>query len=404
LTCYVLDWFSRAVIREEYTKHIPFQPGGYSVNMHTLATLPDDVLILICRYVLLQDIFHLRQTSRRLAAFVLSNDIYISQSVARNTFPDFNRLLRVPESGTHDFSWLKSLVPKFFAAFLVDKLREVYPDRFYDRYGIPAESEWGDGPRARVETGLRVFKQLSDISQDVYKLPDSCVPRRPRRPVKERVSRAVRLGYRSVSNGALDLVERRETLVSQRRLVYLNDLDRQDIVDYIFMFTILLPAFKSNYDGAGFRYAHNISIKYDGPSIFDWGKDDGKRLSQGNSWVNSFLLNQGPMLFWHQWYNRKEEYEVKDVILRAWSERSSERIRIERDAASSVEEALTSLSGRESVSYCFCEETLEPFVPYLKHTIPHLRSSPFIPVKEVMEDIPYWINFRTQDRPDFLLP
>jgi hypothetical protein len=360
--------------------------------MHTLATLPDDVLILICQYITLQDIFHLRQTARRLAAFVLSNDIYISLSVARNTFPDAGLLLRVPESGTHDFSWLKSLVPKFFAAVVVDKFREACPEQFPGIYGIPAESEWGDGPRARVETGWRVLKQLSNISQEVYKLPDFRVPRRP---LKERASRAIKLRHRSISDGALDLVERRERLLSQRRLVYLNDLDRQDIVDYVFMFTILLQAFKTNYDGCGFRYAHGMKNTYDGPHIFDWGGDTGKRMYKGNSWVNSFLMNQGPMLFWHQWYNRKEEYEVKEVILRAWEERSSERIQIERNAAASVEEALVSLSGRNSRWYSFSDETYEPFMPYFRNTIPHLRTSPFTPVKEVMEDLPYWINFRT---------
>jgi hypothetical protein len=397
----LLDLLHRRQIFQSYhlrTIHQAHPTSSYSFIMHTLATLPDDILILICQHILLQDIFHLRQTARRLAALVLSYDIHISLSIARNTFPDANLLLRVPV-GTHDFSWLKSLVPKFFAAVLVDKLRAASPDYFMDYYGVPAESEWGDGPRARVETGCRVFKRLSDISQEVYKLPDLRVPRRP---LKERVSRAIRLRYRSVkvNDSALDLVERRERLVSKRRLVYLNDLDRQDIKDYVFMFTILLTAFETNYDGASVRYAPADKKTYDGPHNYDWGgdrgADTGKRIYHANSWVNSFLLNQGPMLFWHQWYSRKEDYEVKEVILRAWKERSKEQIQIERNATSSVEEALRFLSGKSSPYYLFSDEMVQPFVPYLKHRIPHLRTSPFVPVNEVMEDLPYWINFRTR--------
>jgi hypothetical protein len=99
--------------------------------------------------------------------------------------------------------------------------------------------------------------------------------------------------------------------------------------------------------------------------------------------------------FWHQWYNRKEEDEVKQVILRAWKERSSEQIQIERNAAFSVEEALRSLTGSPFGCYSWDEEAVEALMPSFKHTVPHLRTSPFTPAKETMKNIPYWIDFGT---------
>jgi hypothetical protein len=358
--------------------------------MSTFTLLPDDLLILICQYVEMQDIFHLRQTTPRLATFVLSNIVYISPSIARNTFPTADLLLRVPEGGIPNFLWLKSLVPKFLAAVLIDKYRLVSPHIHVEEFGIPAETEWGDVPRARIETGWRVLKQLSDISREVYRLPESHIPKRPS---KEKIKRTIRLQTLSASRNAIDLVEQREGLILRRRLAYLNDLDGQAIVDYSLMFELLCGAFKTNHDSPSARFAHTDISKYNGADVFDWVGATGKRLWKADSWVNWYLLNQGPILFWHQWRSRTEEHGLEEVMLSAWKERSSRQVEIERNAASRIGENLSSLSKDEHGNG---PDVLELFRSYFVYKFAHLQAGDFSPPKEILEDLPFFVDFRTR--------
>jgi hypothetical protein len=358
--------------------------------MSTLATLADDLLILVCRYLTLQDVFQLRQTCHRFAAFILSNVNHISLLVARNTFPDTDRLWKVQRGSTRDFLWLKSLVPKYLAAVLVDKYRLVSPDIHLDEFGIPAESERGDGPRARVESGLRVLKKLSDISQDVYRLPESHIPNKP---LKERIIRAIKLQNFLADRKRLDLIERRETLIGLRRQSYLNELDSEEVVQYSLMFQLLLKVFKTNHDPASARISHFNYFKYVGPDAFDWAGSAGKRMRQGDSWVLWFIFHQGPMLFWRQWYGKTDEHAVKEAMLRAWNERSSEQIEIERNASLGTGATLRSISKDV---YSSSLDILVLFRLYFTYRLAHLRIGDFTPPREIMDDVPFWIDFRTQ--------
>ena len=361
--------------------------------MHTLTTLSDDILILVCRYVQINDIFYLRQTARRLATFVLSYSVHIAPSIARNTFPNADLLLRGPEIGSCEFSWLKSLVPQYLAAVLVDRYRLRSPDVFAEYYGVPAESELGDGPRARVASGWRVLKRLSDISREVYRLPESRVPRRP---LKGQFNRAVKLRFLSTGHHAADILERREDLKLKRRLVYLNDLDRQHIEDYTLMYGLLLGAFKTDHDPPSARmvycYGPPPSRADDGADdVFDWGGRRGRRVHNGNSWINSFILDEGPMLFWRQWYGGAEN-AVNEAMLRAWKAKSSQQIEIARDAASKVEATMRSLRGSDLTYHSNIPEV---FVDYMWYRIAQLQAGQPLP-KETMEDLPFWINFQSK--------
>ncbi|KAF2430850.1 hypothetical protein EJ08DRAFT_660525 [Tothia fuscella] len=310
--------------------------------MQSLSTLPDDLLILISQYLKVHDIFSLRQTAPHLAAFIISNSTHIALSVARNTFPKTGLLLRSTSNNVHDFQWLKSLVPRYFASVLVDRYRLRSPDLFGEFYSIPAESERGDSARARVENGLLVFKTLSDVSYAIYRLPVSKIPQKP---FRERLTRTLKLQIFRSGYTAIDMLQRRETEISKRRLAYLQSLEKQDIDNFKITIALFLGAVLTNGDYSA-RMSHHF--KYDGPDMFDWeGKDGkgGKTICRGDSWVNAFLLHKGPMLFWKQWYRQVEENNVKEIVLREWRARSSRQIDIERNGAVDVVEALKALSG-----------------------------------------------------------
>ncbi|KAF2430857.1 hypothetical protein EJ08DRAFT_649409, partial [Tothia fuscella] len=233
--------------------------------MHTLSSLPEDILIIICRELLIQDIFHLGSTNHILAKFVLNNSTYICHSIARNTFPNATLLVRLPASGPPDFTWLKSLVPKYLAGVLVDRYRLASPYVCFDIYYIPIQSPIGDLPRARIENGLCVSKRLSDICLEVYRQPHSHVPKRP---LKVRLKRALLLGFQKHPHGStVDITKRRERETLRLRMTYLYSLERRDIEDYELLLSLLYSAFRTNQNPKN-DYCGATRPRYVGLDIF----------------------------------------------------------------------------------------------------------------------------------------
>ncbi|KAJ9648290.1 hypothetical protein H2201_000588 [Coniosporium apollinis] len=357
-----------------------------------MQSLPDDTIIIVCRYLTLSDILHLRLTNRRLAAVVVSCSKAIAPFVASNTFPNADLLLRRDAStaGTADFTWLKGLVPKYLAAVVVDRFRLRSSELCLEEFGIPAESEAGDALRERAEKGWRVLSELSLISQEVYRLP---VRRVRLLPPKERLKRVFGSSrYPSAASKPLEILERRERMILEQRLLYLKRLDAQIISDYRFMYSLLLAAVRTNHDPPSAAImGHNWTRKNDvALDRFDWSGDHGRRLHKGNSWVNWFIMHEGPTLFWKQWKGDMEENFVRDRVLHAWNGRLEQQIAIERDTVCDIENLLTAVSGFKV--YCPMD-VLGEFEEHARHRIARVRAGQPGP-KETLEDVPYWIDFR----------
>jgi len=323
---------------------------------------------------------------------VVSYSKAIAPFVANNTFPTADLLLRRDASpvGTADFAWLKGLVPKYLAAVVVDRFRLRSPELCLEEFRIRAESEAGDALRERTEKGWRVLDELSLISQKVYRLP---VRQVRLLPLKERVKRVLR-GSKSLSAASktLEILKRREHMIVEQRLLYLKRLDAQNISDYHFMYSLLLAAFRTNYGPpSAALMGHNWTRKHDGAlDRLDWSGDHVRRLHKGNSWVNWFIMHEGPTLFWKQWKGDTEENFIRNSVLQAWSCRLEQQIAIERDAVCGVENLLTAVSESRVYSPM---DVLGEFEEHAKHRIAQVRASQYGP-KEILEDVSYWIDFR----------
>ncbi|RYP57946.1 hypothetical protein DL769_009193 [Monosporascus sp. CRB-8-3] len=354
-----------------------------------MRSLPDEVIIAIFQNLAVPDVFQLALTDRRLAAIAVTYSKSIAPLAARNSFPDAH-LLTHTSCSVQDFEWLKGLVPRFIATVLVDKFRLRSPHMYLDDYGIPAEVEDGEELRGQIVQGLRVLNRLSVISKDVYRIPEGSIPRRP---LHERAWGFVKQHERRDSMyRALDLLRRREQLVLERRLEYIVGLDAQSLENYRLMYAFLFQPFLVNHDphtassvscwGSGPREPH-------GPDDFDWSGDDGRRLFRGDSWLNWYILHEGPLLFWNQWYYCHNGNLIKDKALNAWNTRNAKQVCVERNALIGLEATLKSTGP-----IYYRDLSHLPALRSYRRKKTHLLRGNRYECKEVLNHVPYWVNFR----------
>jgi len=171
------------------------------------------------------------------------------------------------------------------AAILVDRHRFAH-GWANNRYGIPAEDPFRDELRERVANGWRVFKRLSDISQEVYRIT-------PARLVLSKKELSLALFNRARLK--LLVLEYQENIILERRLDFIKSIPDKDAKDYQLMFLLLSSVFRVS-------LTTNYGEKYQ-PWIFDWGHgiDDQRLVRKGESWMTWYILHEGPSLFWQQW-------------------------------------------------------------------------------------------------------
>lgn len=358
-----------------------------------MQSLSDDIIIIICRYLTLLDVFHLRLTNRRLAIVVVVYGKAIAPFVARNTFPNATLLcLNVLTMPITESTWLEGLVHKYLAAVVVDRFHLLFSTHGVEFRGIPAEEEAGDAQRNRAENGWRVLSKLSHISHDVYTLPVHRVRLLPR---KERLKRVFgRSKTPSAASEMLAILERRERMILGQRLLYLKGLDTQIVLDYRFMFSCMLAAFTKNHDPWRLECASYFGVRpYKSADRFDWGGDHGdRRLEKGNSWINWFIMHEGPALFWKQWKGgHMKENLVRERALQAWKCRLDQQIAIERDAVCEVETLLSTFAKSKEYSLL---NPVDEFEEYRTHREYRYLNGYQPSHKEIFEDIPYNIEFR----------
>jgi hypothetical protein len=396
--------------------------------------LPDDVLCVILQQTDLESLFALRLVCKPLQDLI---SIYISSiapAVARNTFQDTAPLLlRRPRR--YDIEWLAGLFPRYLATVIIDRYGLNADGENTGQHNclrIPAVADEGDVLRKRVANGFQVMMRLSLISKEAYgatrdvavseyremknaikkssvswgssKLPGSITSKTREmvvlRPLLSQHHYAPRRKPKSEQkedSKHIKMTEKLEVVILQRRKDYLLSIPQSDIEDFRLMLPIFNACFRTNQDGTPYPRAFK-------PDFFDWGGNcdsRGHRVNSGDSWVNWFVLHEGPLLFWKQWcppslYDEDRKYLVRRRLLQAWHQRGYKQIEAETTTGQQLERffrmkaGIVATGGRPGR----LTDPMPYFNEYLVDENGEKKSEEDLTVEETLDKIPYFIDFR----------
>ncbi|KAF9691923.1 hypothetical protein EKO04_010049 [Ascochyta lentis] len=343
--------------------------------------LPDDVLIHIFSSCDIETLFALRLTCTSFCAAIQVYIKIIAPLSARATFPNCDLLLTPPKNG-YTLRWLRDLIPAQLASIILDKdklRRHPYVSSGFP-YGIPSESACTEATywRQRLTNGWRVLRSFHLISARVYSSKDGEL-KRP--STFRKVSGGVRTsriwqvvscpyagctehGMRHLfdsrqrcdsdcshagetrgSKDPIAEVRRKESLVLRRRLAHMKLLQDQDLLDYVYLWRLLLHTFRP----------------YSKPETPKWDSTHGRSsasiphpnwptiisdIAQGCSWLNWFILHVGTAPFLEQWSlapsrsDHTTNNAVRDSIWESWNPRSTHQSEIEREYIAKFEFSL----------------------------------------------------------------
>jgi hypothetical protein len=398
--------------------------------------LPDDILIAILQQTALPTFLALRQCSRSLNNVINAYISSIAPSVARNTFLEITPRIIQRESAAHirDLQWLLHLVPKYLAVVVVDRLVITLLGTSVN-WGIPATDELGDGLRARIADGLHVMMHLSRISKEIYAMPPKEVEklaitmskksrksdssatwssswswprveatasdklRSPEPGLFHKIEAKLKtLTGRNTVSKTLSLSEKRENIIRERRVAYLQSTWITRPNNLTLTYVLLWPAFRTNHQ---YRFGHasflgrfDRWVNGDGRDYFDWGEPLHRGLLHGDSWVTWWILHEGPLVFWEQWCpptcydddDSRRNY-IRDRLLDAWKRRDAEQIEVQRDAIVSYTGGVLSRGTLEAVT---------AFDGYWRRYRDRERREEVTPTRDedMIREIPYLIDFK----------
>lgn len=332
--------------------------------------LPDDIFILVYSKCTIDELRALRLTDRRSRGLILEYINTIAPAAARATFPHSHTLL-LHRPLRYTVQWLDDLVSQQLAAILVDRHRMAH-DSTQLRYGIPAEDSEGDVLRARIANGWRVLDQLHNISQRVH---ESNAPDTHR--------------FRIVPSRKAEISRQTEDVVLARRLAFIDSMPIQDAQDYKLMFMLLSSAFRTSIANIGEEHK---------PWVFDWGSGiDGQRLfRKGSSWLAWFVLAEGPILFWKQWWtlphaSASTRHYIRDRAIEAWTATPQKLIPHQRDHARSIQEAV---NNKANVATDFLSVNPIPYFTQYAECRLSRRNRGILPAEETLSHVPFHIEFR----------
>jgi hypothetical protein len=347
--------------------------GGLSFS-----DLPDDIVILVFAQCQIDELLALRLTGRRAEGLIREYIASIAPSVARSTFPDSERLL-LDRPARYSISWLKELIPQQLASILVDRHRIAH-NWAQQRYGIPAEDDYGDELRARIANGWRVLRRLSKISQDVYAQPTPGAPRS-----------AASLAHRIIhpSRARIEERQQKEDEILEKRLAYVADMPAQLAKDYKLMSMLLSSVFRTAISNVGEDYK---------PWVFDWGSGiDGQRLfRKGNSWLAWFVLAEGPGLFWAQWWalpcnDEGVRHHIRERAAEVWQQGNEKMAGYQREHARLVQEAV---NKKAEVDRDFAAvNPISYFSQYAECRLAKWQAG-IVPARETLGHVPFHVEFR----------
>ncbi|KAH7347101.1 hypothetical protein BKA66DRAFT_477825 [Pyrenochaeta sp. MPI-SDFR-AT-0127] len=351
-----------------------------SAEEATFLHLPDDILISIFSQCRIDEILAWRLTHARARSLIDEYMATIAPAVALATFPHSDRLIRPLEGSTkYNFRWLKGLIPRQLAALLVDRHR-IADEWMQSRYGIPAEDPFGDELRARVTNGWCVLRSLSNISREVHGTPAKSLLG-SRADIANKLLRPSRF--------KLEALVAKEDIILSKRLDHIRSLPVQHAKDYKLMMALLSATFSTSISNVGAEFE---------PWIFDWGDGiDGQRaFRKGQTWLASFVLAQGPDLFWMQWWSlphdspQTQNY-IRDLALHTFRQLPTPLVDHQRSLAHFFQ---TVVNEQADVMGHF--DGSNPF-PYFKEYAKCRRQRELDnvpPFGGIMADVPFRVNFK----------
>ncbi|KAF2627675.1 hypothetical protein BU25DRAFT_57964 [Macroventuria anomochaeta] len=363
----------------------PSQSDKYPCDNHSrtkMHDLPDDILILIFSSCDIDTLFTLRLTCTSFCAVIQAYIETIAPSSARATFPECDLLLTPPKN-RYTLRWLRNLIPAQLASITLDKdklRRHPYVNSGF-LYGIPSESDCTEATywRQRLTNGWRVLRSFHLISARVY---SSCDDELKRPNAFRKVSGGVRTSrlwqsvtcqyagctehgmkhlfdskHRRDSHGShneaqkdlkdpISEVRRKEAQILRRRLAHVKTLSDQDLLDYVYLWRLLLHVFRpyNKPETTVWQFTQGWSSstpipRPNWPTIIS-------DIAQGCSWLNWLILHIGTAPFLSQWSlspqhpDHATSNQIRNTIWCAWNSRSTHQIEIEREYISKFEFAL----------------------------------------------------------------
>jgi hypothetical protein len=405
--------------------------------MALFAELPDDILCAILQQADLQSLFTLQLVCKSIYDMIEIYFVSIAPAVARNTFGDTAPLL-LQRPQKYDMQWLVGLIPRYLATVIVDRYglsgaaEDIpMPNNGQTCWRIPATEAGGKDLIDHVANGFKVMMKLALISKAVYRIPPRMMPVEIRtikgivrkrsvpwvssklgsitsktmesivlRPILSQHHYAPREKSKSEQkedSTHIHAIEKYEAVILHRRKEYLLSVSPADTMDYMLMLPIFFSCLCRNQDGTPYprKFKHDF---------FDWGRNcdfRGHRVETGNSWVNWWILHQGPLVFWQQWcpptlYQEDKKSLVRTLLLRSWDERGYRQIEAETKATQEIEWFLRSRmeviapGGRTARA----TNPLRHFKKYVKGENGEWRTEDDVAVEETLDDIPYFIDFQ----------
>ena len=365
------------------TQATPSQSDKHPSDIHPkrIIDLPDDILIPIFSHCDIDAILSLRLTCTSFCAVIKAYITAIAPASARTTFPDCDLLLRPPKDGC-SLHWMINLIPAQLASIILDKdklRRHPYVCSGF-LYGIPSESDCPEAIhwRQRVANGWKVLRSFHLISSRVYTNCDNvCKRRKAFRKVSggvrtsriwqamscqyadctqhgmkhvftskthRRESHYGQTGEQKEAKDPIPDVRRKEAQILKKRLAHLDNLSDQDLLDYVYLWRLLLHVFrpytKPSPPLSKPTQTTSPLSPFPSPSWPAIISD----ISQGCSWLNYFILHTGPSPFLTQWSLSRDSLSsaapnqhLRDMIWSAWTARTAHQIELEREYASKFE-------------------------------------------------------------------
>jgi hypothetical protein len=290
-------------------------------------------------------------------------------------------------------------VNKYLATILVDRFKLSSERWFFEPRYIPTESEIGDRLRKRVENGWVVLKRLSDISKEVYALPNMEL-KSPSTYTSTSVKQRLRVVFQhgGKGRGTHNLMKCRERLVLDRRLRYLQTLNENDVEDFRITTALLAAAFKTKHDQPSAILLSTHRNDYQGPNEFDWNIKQSIMNENGNSWVNWAILHEGPIQFFRQWIHLKSVPAtcsvVKQWLLDMSKRYSNEEKAIQQASARELQEVVKAWSMRDLLKRGYVEDEMSRYVAW-ENGLERFRSGEPTPPSWT-DDVPYFVHFNAE--------
>jgi len=187
-------------------------------------------------------------------------------------------------------------------------------------YGnIGTNDRRGDPIRERVKVGWSVLWKLSDIACEM---------------VFEKAHYNLEASSGSISHltCGMPFVRKLETCIKTRQKTYIATRSIEDVWNYRLLHSYLSAAFRDRV--------------FDDPRSRNLDWRTGNEFGVGNSWLNWFVLREGPKFFAKAWASRDGNAECLNLIRTEWSSRPKEQVLIEHSAAREVWEDVCEIVWR----------------------------------------------------------